>query len=76
MSLFKPLCKKLDISLNDLLSGEKVKEKEYQEKLEENIINTINYTNEQIKIILEDNETFKVIKNQRYNSEKIDNFRK
>lgn len=49
LSLFKPLCNELDISLNDLMSGEKVKEKEYQEKLEENIINTIDYTNKKIK---------------------------
>ena len=41
LSLFKPLCNELNISLNDLMSGEKVKEKEYQDKLEENIINTI-----------------------------------
>ena len=49
LSLFKPLCNELNISLNDLMSGEKVKEKEYQEKLEENIINTINYTNRKIE---------------------------
>ena len=49
LSLFKPLCNELDISLNDLMSGEKVKEKEYQEKLEENIINTIDYTNKKIE---------------------------
>ena len=49
LSLFKPLCQELDITLNDLMSGEKVKEKEYQEKLEENIINTINYTNKKIE---------------------------
>ncbi len=49
LSLFKPLCKELDITLNDLMSGEKVKEKEYQEKLEENIINTINYTNKKFE---------------------------
>ena len=48
LSLFKPLCSELDISLNDLMSGEKVKEKEYQEKLEENIINTIDYSNKKI----------------------------
>ena len=36
LSLFKPLCNELDITLNDLMSGEKVNEKEYQEKLEEN----------------------------------------
>lgn len=49
LSLFKPLCKELDISLNDFLSGEKVAEKEYQERLEENIINTIDYTNKKIE---------------------------
>lgn len=49
LSLFKSLCKELDISLNDLMSGEIVKEQEYQEKLEENIINTIDYTNKKIE---------------------------
>ena len=49
LSLFKPLCQELDISLNDLMSGEKVKDNEYQEKLEENIIHTIDYTNKKIK---------------------------
>ena len=49
LSLFKPLCKEFNISLNDLMSGDIVEEKEYQEKLEENIINTIDYTNTKIK---------------------------
>lgn len=49
LSLFKPLCDELDITINDLMSGTKVKEKEYQEKLEENIINTIDYTNKKIE---------------------------
>ena len=49
LSLFKPLCDELDISLNDLMSGEKIQKKEYQEKLEENIINTIDYTNKKIE---------------------------
>ena len=49
LSLFKPLCKELDISLNDFLSGEKVSKGEYQERLEENIINTIDYTSKKIK---------------------------
>lgn len=48
LSLFKPLCSELDISLNDLMSGEVVNNKEYQEKLEENIINTIDYTNKKL----------------------------
>ncbi len=51
ISLFKPLCNELDITLNDLISGEKVSEKEYQEKLEENIVNTIDYSNKKIKRI-------------------------
>ena len=49
LSLFKPLCNELNISLNDLMSGEKVTEKEYQEKLEENIIKTIDFTNKKIE---------------------------
>ena len=49
LSLFKPLCKELNISLNDFLSGEKVSKGEYQERLEENIINTIDYTSKKIK---------------------------
>lgn len=49
LSLFKPLCDELNISINELLSGEKLNKKEYQEKLEENIINTINYGNKKVK---------------------------
>ncbi len=49
LSLFKPLCDELDISLNDLMSGEKVKEKEYKEKVEENIVNTIDYSTSKLK---------------------------
>lgn len=48
LSLFKPLCEALNITLNDLMSGEKVKEKEYQEKFEENIVNTIDYSTKKI----------------------------
>ena len=49
LSLFKPLCKELDINLNDLLSGEIVSIDNYQERLEENIINTIDYTNKRLE---------------------------
>ena len=49
LSLFKPLCEELDINLNDFLSGEKVKKTEYQKKLEENIIKTINFSNNKLK---------------------------
>lgn len=49
VSLFKPLCESLDISLNDLLSGEKVSDNCYHERLEENIINAIDYSNKKIE---------------------------
>lgn len=49
LSLFKPLCDELDITINDLMSGEKISDNKYQEKLEENIINTIDYTNQKLK---------------------------
>lgn len=48
LSLFKPLCELLDISINDFISGEKISDDQYQEKLEENIISTIDYTNKKI----------------------------
>jgi len=44
LSLFKPLCQILDITINELLSGEKLSKQKYQEKLEENIVNTIDYS--------------------------------
>lgn len=49
LSLLKSLCDELDITINELLSGEKISKKDYQEKLEENIINTIDYSNNEIK---------------------------
>ncbi len=49
VSLFKPLCEELGVTLNDLLSGEKVSEKCYQERLEENIISAIDYSNKKIE---------------------------
>lgn len=44
-SIFNELCKELDISINELLSGEKLTEKNYQEKLEKNFVDTIDYNN-------------------------------
>ena len=49
LSLLTPLCEILDVSINELLSGERLDKKNYQEKLEENIINTIDYTDKKIK---------------------------
>lgn len=48
LSLFRPLCELLNISINELLSGEKINKEEYQNKFEENIINTISYSNKKI----------------------------
>ena len=50
LSLLKPICDELDITINELLSGEKLNKEKYQEKLEENIINTIDYSTKKIKI--------------------------
>jgi len=58
LSLFKPLCDILGITINELMSGEKINNKEYNERLEENIINTIDYIDKKnvkssnIKIII------------------------
>ena len=49
LSLFKPLCEELNITINELLSGEKISEDNYHEKFEENIINTINYSNKKLE---------------------------
>lgn len=48
LSLFKPLCEILDITINELLSGEKLSKEKYQEKFEENIVNTIDYSTQKI----------------------------
>ena len=49
LSLFKPLCEELGITINELIGGEIIKKEDYQEKLEENIINTIDYSSNKIK---------------------------
>ena len=48
LSQFKPLCDELGITINDLLSGEKISNAQYQEKFEENIVNTIEYSTKKI----------------------------
>ena len=48
LSLFKPLCKELDITINDLISGEKITKENYQERFEENIVNTIDYSTKKL----------------------------
>lgn len=41
LSLIKPLCNELDITVNDLLSGEIVDKDKLEEKLEENLLNNL-----------------------------------
>lgn len=48
LSLFKPLCEILGITINELLSGERLDKEKYQEKFEENIVNTIDYSTKKI----------------------------
>ncbi len=47
-SIMIELCKILKITVNDLLSGEKVDKEYYQKRLEQNIIDTIDYTNKKV----------------------------
>ena len=49
VSLLQPLSNELKISVNELLSGEKITKEQYQEKLEENIINAMEYSNEKVE---------------------------
>lgn len=58
LSLMEPLCNELGISVNELLSGEKIEPKDYREKSEENILNTIEYTEKKIK---KNSNIFKII---------------
>lgn len=41
LSIIKPLCNELDITVNDLLSGEIVDKDKLEEKLEENLLNNL-----------------------------------
>lgn len=41
LSLFKPLCNELGISINELMNGEKIDEDKYINVLEENIVNMV-----------------------------------
>lgn len=51
LSLITPLCSELDISVNELLSGERIADEEYKEKAEENIMKFINKKSREEKII-------------------------
>lgn len=47
-----PLCKELDISVNELLNGERVSEEEYCRKAEENMLNLVREAQESKKKII------------------------
>lgn len=49
LSLLKPLSDELGITLNELLSGKKLEEGKIVENTEKSLINTIDYTNKEIK---------------------------
>ena len=49
LSLMKPLCDELGISINELISGERIDKIEYQDKFDENVLDTIDYSQKQIK---------------------------
>ena len=44
LSYIQPLCEILEISINELLNGERINDNQYQEKSEEIIVDTITYT--------------------------------
>lgn len=49
LSLLKPLSEELGITLNELLSGEKLEEEKIIESAEKSLISTIDYTDKEIK---------------------------
>lgn len=49
ISLLKPLCDILGISINELFSGERIDDEDFLKKAEENIVNTLDFTKDKIK---------------------------
>jgi len=52
VSLLLPLCNELDITVNELLSGERVSESDYRRKAEENMMNLVKEAQESKKKII------------------------
>lgn len=52
VSLLLPLCDELGITVNELLSGERVSEEDYRKKAEENMVNLVKETQENKKKIV------------------------
>lgn len=51
LSILEPLSKTLNVSINEILSGEKIKEEELKDHTDKNIIDVVNYSDEKIKRI-------------------------
>lgn len=49
ISLIKPLCDELSVSVNELFCGERIREENISQKAEENIVNTLKYSKKKIK---------------------------
>lgn len=52
VSLLIPLCSELDITVNELLSGQRVSEEQYRKKAEENMVNLVKEAQENKKKII------------------------
>ena len=52
VSLLLPLCNELEITVNELLSGERVSEEDYRRKAEENMVNLVKEAQESKKKII------------------------
>lgn len=52
VSLILPLCRELNLTVNDLLSGERVSETDYKKKAEENMMDLVKEANESKKKIM------------------------
>ena len=52
VSLLLPLCRELEITVNELLSGERLQEAEYKMKAEENMVNLVREAQESKKKII------------------------
>lgn len=52
VSLLLPLCNELEITVNELLAGERLQEVDYKKKAEENMVNLVQETQENKKRIL------------------------
>jgi transcriptional regulator with XRE-family HTH domain len=52
VSLLLPLCEELEISVNELLTGERVSDEDYRKKAEENMVNLVKEAQESKKKII------------------------